>query len=91
MFLIEAPDGGPVDLRIVGALPDHLARTLWAIHPRDTNETLAERLGLNLTTCSNRTDRLAKLRLLRKQRRQGALGYKQFEFFPVLQNASPDA
>ena len=55
--------------------------------PGDTNEALAERLDIKLTTCSNRTDRLAKLRLLRKQRRHGDLGYKQFEFFPVLPSA----
>lgn len=91
MFLAEASGEGPVDVRIIGELPDHLAHTLASVQAGDTNETLAERLDLNLTTCSNRTDRLAKLRLLRKQRRQGGLGYKQFEFFPVLRDASSDA
>lgn len=84
MFLAEASDEGATDVRIVGELPDYLAHTLACVHPGDTNETLSERLDLNLTTCSNRTDKLAKLRLVRKQRRQGGLGYKQFEFSPVL-------
>ncbi len=85
MFLAETSDGGRADLSVIGGLSDYLERTLSAVRPGDTNEKLAERLGLNLTTCSNRTDKLAKLRLVRKQRRQGGLGYKQFEFFPVLQ------
>jgi hypothetical protein len=76
-------------VRIVGSLPDYLAHTLASVRTGDTNETLAERLDLNLTTSSNRTDRLAKLRLVRKRRRQGGLGYRQFEFFPVLQDAKP--
>jgi hypothetical protein len=42
------------------------------------------KLNIKLTTCNNRTERLARSRLLRKQRRSGELGYKQFEFFPVL-------
>jgi hypothetical protein len=84
MFLAEASDKGAAELRVVGYLPDYLAHTLAYIRPGDTNETLAEKLGLNLTTCSNRTDKLAKLRLVRKQRRQGGLGYKQFEFSPIL-------
>jgi hypothetical protein len=91
MFLAEASDEGPANVRIVGALPDYLAHTLASVRPGDTNETLAERLDLNLTTCSNRTDKLAKLRLVRKRRRQGALGYKQFEFFPVLRSTGSDA
>ncbi len=95
MFLAEASEGGPADLRIIGGLPDYLEHTLSAVRPGGTNEKLAERLGLNLTTCSNRTDKLAKLRLLRKRRRRGSLGYKQLEFFPVLratdaQNAKPE-
>jgi hypothetical protein len=89
MFLAEASYEGSAEVRIVGMFPDYLAHTLASVHPGDTNETLAERLDLNLTTCSNRTDRLAKLRLVRKRRRQGGLGYKQFEFFPVLQDAGP--
>lgn len=74
------------DLRVVSELPGYLAHTLESVRPGDTYEALAERLGIKLTTCSNRTDRLAKLHLLRKERRQGSLGYKQFEFFPVLRN-----
>ena len=84
MFLAEGSDKGAAELHVVGYLPDYLAHTLAYIRPGDTNETLAEKLRLNLTTCSNRTDKLAKLRLVRKQRRQGGLGYKQFEFSPVL-------
>jgi hypothetical protein len=75
------------ELSIVGELPDYLVYTLESVRPGDTNETLAERLDIKLTTCSNRTDRLARLRLLRKQRRHGDLGYKQFEFSPVLPSA----
>lgn len=72
-------------------LPDHLAHTLASVHPGDTNETSARRLDPNLTTCSNSTEKLAKPRHLRKRRRQGALGYKQFEFFPVLGSTGWDA
>jgi len=90
MFYAEKAEG-TADLRVVGELPGYLAHTLESVRPGDTNEALAERLGIKLTTCSNRTDRLAKLRLLRKERRQGALGYKQFEFFPVLRKAGPEA
>lgn len=84
LFYADNPEGS-AELRIVGELPDYLVHTLESVRPGDTNETLAERLDLKLTTCSNRTDRLARLRLLRKQRRHGGLGYKQFEFFPILQ------
>ncbi|QIN77527.1 hypothetical protein GBA65_02300 [Rubrobacter marinus] len=87
MLIADVPEEGPAVLDVVGELPDYLAHTLASVRPGDTNDSLAERLSLKLTTCSNRTDRLAKLRLLRKQRRQGGLGYKQFEFFPVLRTA----
>jgi hypothetical protein len=83
MFYARNADGLG-ELGIVGELPDYLVHTLESVEPGDTNETLAERLDIKLTTCSNRTDRLARLRLLRKRRRYGGLGYKQFEFFPVL-------
>jgi hypothetical protein len=86
MFYADNPEGLG-ELSIVGELPDYLVNTLESILPGDTNETLAERLNIKLTTCSNRTDRLARLRLLRKKRRHGDLGYKQFEFFPVLPSA----
>jgi hypothetical protein len=86
MFYAGNPKGLG-ELSIVGELPDYLVHTLESILPGDTNETLAERLNIKLTTCSNRTDRLARLRLLRKKRRHGNLGYKQFEFFPVLPSA----
>lgn len=91
LFLAEASGDGTADVRIIGELPDYLAHTLASVRPGDTNETLADRLDLNLTTCSNRTDKLAKLRLVHKRRRRGALGYKQFEFFPVLASTGPDA
>lgn len=90
MFLAEPSGEGAADVRIIGELPDYLAHTLACVLPGDTNETLAARLDLNLTTCSNRTDKLAKLRLVRKQRRQGGLGYKQFEFSPVLPAAGSE-
>jgi hypothetical protein len=89
MFYADIAEGLG-ELRIVGELPDYLVHTLESIRPGDTNETLAERLDIKLTTCSNRTDRLARLRLLRKQRRHGDLGYKQFEFFPVLPTAGSE-
>lgn len=89
LAMLYATDAkGLIEFHIVGELPDYLVHTLESVRPGDTNETLAERLDIKLTTCSNRTDRLAKLRLLRKQRRHGDLGYKQFEFFPVLQAAN---
>jgi hypothetical protein len=72
------------DWRIVGELPESLKHTLEAVEAGDTNETLAGRLGINLTTCNNRTDRLVKLRLLRRTLHRGDLGYKQYEFAPVL-------
>lgn len=90
MFYADKAEG-TADLRIVGELPDYLMHTLESVRPGDTNEALSERLDIKLTTCSNRTDKLAKLRLVRKRRRQGGLGYKQFEFFPVLQDAGSDA
>lgn len=90
MFYANKAEGS-ADLRVVGELPDYLAHTLQSVQPGDTNEALAERLDIKLTTCSNRTDKLAKLRLVRKRRRQGGLGYKQFEFFPVLRDAGSDA
>jgi hypothetical protein len=91
MFLAEASDEDAAAVRIIGELPDYLAHTLASVRPGDTNEVLSERLDIKLTTCSNRTDRLARLRLLRKQRRHGDLGYKQFEFFPVLPVAGSES
>lgn len=72
------------DWRVIGDLPKSLKDTLLAVEAGDTNEALAGRLGINLTTCNNRTDRLVKLRLLRRTLHQGNLGYKQYEFAPVL-------
>jgi len=72
------------DWRVIGELPKSLEDTLNVVEAGDTNEALAGRLGINLTTCNNRTDRLVKLRLLRRTLHQGELGYKQYEFAPVL-------
>ncbi len=83
-MLCSGQDGEKDSTYIIGELPEYLRSTLNAVEPGDTNESLAEKLNIKLTTCSNRTDRLAKLRLLRKQLRSGELGYKQFEFSPVL-------
>lgn len=76
-----------VDWRVLGNLPKSLEDTLVAVQAGDTNETLASRLGINLTTCNNRTDRLVKLRLLRRSLHLGDLGYKQYEFAPVLNSS----
>lgn len=69
---------------VIGDLPKSLEDTLKAVKSGDTNEVLAERLGINLTTCNNRTDKLVKLRLLRRKLHEGNLGYKQYEFAPIL-------
>ena len=85
LCLFEPKDTG--NHGIVGELPKYLEDTLRAVKPGDTNETLAKRLGINLTTCNNRTDKLVKLRLLRRKLHEGGLGYKQYEFAPVLSPA----
>jgi hypothetical protein len=82
LWLTDPEDAS--DQRIVGELPKYLEDTLRAVKPGDTNEALAKRLGINLTTCNNRTDKLVKLRLLRRKLHEGGLGYKQWEFAPVL-------
>lgn len=74
----------PDEQGIVGDVPKYLQDTLRSVKPGDTNDTLAKRLGINLTTCNNRTDKLVKLRLLRRKLHEGGLGYKQYEFAPVL-------
>jgi hypothetical protein len=83
MLCVEDP-ASTEEWRVIGDLPKSLQDTLQAVRTGDTNETLAGRLGINLTTCNNRTDRLVKLRLLRRTLHQGNLGYKQYEFAPVL-------
>lgn len=87
VLCLREPEGvSPPD--VAGQLSERLADTLRAVLPGDTNEALAEKLGIGLTACANRTAKLARMRLLRKgPRRKGALGYKQYEFAPVLPEA----
>lgn len=78
-------DPGDVSTQdVVGELSESLKQTLWAVRPGDTNDELAERLNINLTTCINRTEKLAKMRLLRKSERIKESGYRQYELAPVL-------
>lgn len=69
---------------VVGDLSEPLKETLKAVEPGDTNEILAEKLNIKSTACINRTDKLTKMRLLRKKLHAGEYGYKQYEFAPVL-------
>lgn len=69
---------------VVGELSEALKETLRAVEPGDTNEVLAEKLNIKPTACINRTDKLTKMRLLRKKLHVGEYGYKQYEFAPVL-------
>lgn len=69
---------------VVGDLSEALKETLKAVEPGDTNEVLAEKLNIKPTACINRTDKLTKMRLLRKSPHVGEYGYKQYEFAPVL-------
>lgn len=69
---------------VVGELSEALEETLRAVEPGDTNEILADKLNIKPTACINRTDKLTKMRLLRKKLHAGEYGYKQYEFAPVL-------
>lgn len=69
---------------VVGELSEALKETLRAVEPGDTNEILADKLNIKPTACINRTDKLTKMRLLRKKLHAGEYGYKQYEFAPVL-------
>ena len=86
MLCVADPED-PSDPYVIGELPEYLRDTLEAVKPGDTNELLANRLGINLTTCSNRTDKLVGLRLLRRKPHAGKFGYKQYEFTPILSPA----
>lgn len=69
---------------VVGELSEALKETLRAVEPGDTNEILAAKLNIKPTACINRTDKLTRMRLLRKKLHAGEYGYKQYEFAPVL-------
>lgn len=69
---------------VIGELSEALKETLRAVKPGDTNEILANKLNIKPTACINRTDKLTKMRLLRKKLHVGDYGYKQYEFAPVL-------
>lgn len=69
---------------VVGELSEALKETLRAVEPGDTNEILADKLGIKPTACINRTEKLSKMRLLRKKLHAGEYGYKQYEFSPVV-------
>jgi hypothetical protein len=83
MLCLADPED-PSTQEVVGELSESLKDTLRAVKPGDTNDDLAERLNIKLTTCINRTDKLAKMRLLRKSERARESGYRQYEFSPVL-------
>ena len=82
MLWVTNEDVSEVDF--VGELSEALKETLKAVEPGDTNEVLANKLGIKPTACVNRTDKLTKMRLLRKKLHAGEYGYKQYEFAPVL-------
>ncbi len=83
MLCLEDP-GDSSTQGVVGELSESLKETLRSIQPGDTNEDLAERLNIKLTTCINRTDKLSKMRLLRKYERTRESGHRQYELSPVL-------
>lgn len=83
MLCLADPED-PSTQEVVGELSKSLKETLKAVRPGDTNEDLAERLEIKLTTCINRTDKLSRMRLLRKSERARESGHRQFEFSPVL-------
>ena len=82
MLWLSCPDDPEGD--VVGELSENLKQTLRAVRPGDTNEVLAEKLNIKLTACINRTDKLTKMRLLRKKLHAGEYGYKQYEFAPIV-------
>lgn len=83
-MLCSADREDPSDQRIIGELSENLRETLRAVQPGDTNEVLADKLNINLTTCINRTDKLSKMRLLRKSEHAADTGHRQYKFSPVL-------
>ena len=84
LAMLWAEDEGASEYDVVGELSEALRETLRAVEPGDTNDVLAEKLEIKSTACINRTDKLTKLRLLRKKLHSGEYGYKQYEFAPVL-------
>lgn len=82
--MLWTPDEGAAEYDVVGELSEALKETLKAVEPGDTNEVLADKLNIKPTACINRTDKLTKMRLLRKKLHTGEYGYKQYEFAPVL-------
>ncbi len=82
--MLCTPDEGAAEYDVVGELSEALKETLKAVEPGDTNEVLADKLHIKPTACINRTDKLTKMRLLRKRLHAGEYGYKQYEFAPVL-------
>lgn len=82
LCLADPSDASTQD--VVGELSASLRQTLRAVQPGDTNDELAQRLNINLTTCVNRTEKLSRMRLLRKSERAKESGYRQYEFSPVL-------
>jgi hypothetical protein len=86
MLCLTEP-GNIFSQEVVGELSESLRETLSAVRVGDTNEDLAERLHINLTTCINRTEKLSKMRLLRKSERVKESGYRQYELSPVLSHS----
>ncbi len=84
LAMLWMPHGDAPRYDVVGDLSEALKETLKAVEPGDTNEVLAEKLNIKPTACINRTDKLTKMRLLRKSPHVGEYGYKQYEFAPVL-------
>ncbi len=84
LAMIWAEDEDASEYDVVGELSEALRETLKAVEPGDTNDVLAEKLAIKSTACINRTDKLTKMRLLRKKLHAGEYGYKQYEFAPVL-------
>ncbi len=84
LAMLCTPNEDAAEYDVVGDLSEALKETLKAVEPGDTNEVLAEKLNIRPTACVNRTDKLTKMRLLRKKLHAGEYGYKQYEFAPVL-------
>lgn len=84
LAMLWMPREDALSYDVVGDLSEALKETLKAVEPGDTNEVLAEKLNIKSTACINRTDKLTKMRLLRKSPHVGEYGYKQYEFAPVL-------
>lgn len=84
LAMLWMPEESAAEHEVLGELSEALRETLRAVEPGDTNELLSEKLNIKPTACINRTDKLTKMRLLRKKLHAGEYGYKQYEFAPVL-------